>query len=225
MHVKTKILFYCTVVFFQGIIYSAITYPRYKPDINTLKELNERNFTFGVHNRHMNIFRSSLIEHNNVLILKRTEIFSDKKIKEVIEKRKFEYAVMLRKTEAQLISRNPSNMAKGRPIFHTVLECPIPCTIVYGLRYGSPYLPRINYILHYLNQAGILQYWSKTEELGMNTRFDKLLFNANNKDRKALGINNLKEVFYVWLFGLFLGTLAFLIETLWSNYQVRWRVV
>lgn len=185
----------------------------------------DRNFTFGVHNRHMNIFISSLLEHNNEIILKQTEAFSDKKIKEAIQNRKFQYAVLLRKSEAMLISRNPSNMGNGRPIFHTALECPIPCTIVYGLRYGSPYLPRINYILHCLNQAGILQHWSKTEEMGINTRFDKLLLDANNKDRRALEMNNLEEVFYVWLFGLFLGCLAFLIEILWRNFQIRWRVV
>ncbi|XP_026319274.1 uncharacterized protein LOC113229809 [Hyposmocoma kahamanoa] len=199
----------------DGIIYSAITYPRYKSDINTLKQLYETNLTFGVHNRHMNIYKSSLTEHNNEITLKRTEAFNDKKIKEVLENRKFEYAILLRKTEAQHISRNPSNMAKGKPIFHTVLQCPIPCSIVYGLRYGSPYLPRINYILHHLNQGGILQYWSKSDELGVNTHFDKLLINANNKDRKALGINNLKEVFYVWLFGLLLSCFAFLFEILW----------
>lgn len=170
----------------------------------------------------MNIYRSSLTELNYDIILKRIELFNDKKIKHVVEQRKFEYALLLRKTEAQHISRSPSNTAKGRPLFHTVLECPIPCSIVYGLRYGSPYLPRINYILHHLNQAGILQYWSKTDELGVDTHFNKLLSNANTKNTKALGMNILKEVFYVWLFGLFLSSLTFLIEILWSNYKIRW---
>lgn len=173
----------------------------------------------------MNIFRNSMTERTNEMYLKRTQAFNDKKIKEVIEMRKFEYAVLLKKTEAQHIIRNPSNIEKGRPIFHTVSECPIPCSIVYGLRYGSPYLPRINYILHCLNQAGILQYWSKTDELGVNTHFNKLLANSNSKDIKTLSMQNLQEVFYVWLNGLFLSCISFLIEILWSSYQKRWRIV
>lgn len=209
-------------ILFQGIIYSAITYPRYKADIDTLKELyQETNLTFGVHNRYIDIFKNSLENHDEG-ILKRIRVIDDKKIKEVIDHRKFQYAILLKKTESQYVSRNPSNMVNGRSIFHTVSECPVPCSIVYGLRYGSPYLPRINYILNHLNQAGILQYWSKIEELSMSKNLDKLLFSANNKDRKALGMQNLREVFYVWLFGLFLSCLVFLVEIIWMKYQIIW---
>lgn len=213
--------FYYAVFLFQGTIYSAITYPRYKSDIDTLGQLYDKtNLTFGVHNRYMDIFKSSL-EPQDEVILKRISVFNDKKIKKVIQNRQFQYAILLKKTDTQYISRSPSNMANGRPIFHTVLECPIPCSIVYGLRYGSPYLPRINYILHHLNQAGILQHWSKTEELSMNKNFDKLLSGVTNKDRKPLGMENLKEVFYVWWFGLFLSCLAFLVEIVWNKYPIR----
>lgn len=86
-------------------------------------------------------------------------------------------------------------------------DCPLPCSIVYGLRYGSPYLPRIDYILHQLNQGGILQYWGRTEE---NPGSRKLF--VENKERKALSIMNLQEMFYVLLIGDFISTVIFIME-------------
>ncbi|CAH2047464.1 unnamed protein product, partial [Iphiclides podalirius] len=140
----------------DGIITSAIAYPRYKPDINTLADLLETNLTFAVHNRHMRIYNRSLGPDGYKAISERTEVFNDMRIKQAIEQRQFQYAVLLRKSDAQFISGKPANMEEGRPLFHTVEECPVPCSIVYGLKYGSPLLPKLNKILHHLNQAGVL---------------------------------------------------------------------
>ncbi|VVD00565.1 unnamed protein product, partial [Leptidea sinapis] len=108
----------------DGIITSAITYPRYKPDISTLSELFQSNLTFGIHNRHRIIFNNSLPDEYYEMISDRIEIVNDQKIKQIIDERQFQYALLLRKTDALFISRKPSNMLSGRPIFHTVEECP-----------------------------------------------------------------------------------------------------
>ncbi|XP_045769695.1 uncharacterized protein LOC123870429 [Maniola jurtina] len=198
----------------DGIITSSVSYPRYKQDANTISELLKANLTFGVHNRHMQIFRKSLSGEYYNEFLKRTVTFNDKNIKDAIENRKFKYAILLRKSDAEYISRKPSNMENGRPIFHTVTECPVPCSTVYGLRYGSPYLPRLDNILGYLNQGGILEYWTKSDEFTLYRTHSKVLYTENSRGEISLNVKNLKEVFIVWIFGLCVSTAVFVIEIL-----------
>lgn len=197
---------------FQGIIISAISYPRYKPDINTLSELLQTNLTFGIHNRDFTIFNNSLNKDSYDIFKDRIEIVTDQKLKEIVDKRQFQYAILLRKSESDFISRKPSNTKNGRPLFHTVQECPVPCSIVYGLRYGSPYLIRINYILHHLNQCGILQYWAQSDKNTLFQKNAKGLNAGNNRDKKPLSTGTLQEVFIVWMFGLIVSAGAFVLE-------------
>ncbi|OWR41643.1 Ionotropic receptor 85a [Danaus plexippus plexippus] len=207
----------------EGIITSAIAYPRYKPDKNTLSELLSANYTFGVHNRHYSLFKKSLSKEIYDEVLKRTEILNDKQIKGVIDKRKSQYALLLRFSDAKYISRKPANMKNGKPIYHTTAECPVPCSIVYGLSYGSPYLPKIENILNYLNQAGILEYWTRSDEYTLYQNHGKV--GGDNKTKKTLSLENLKEVLIMWLIGLLVSTLAFFTEVLFFVFQKKCFIV
>ncbi|XP_047531269.1 uncharacterized protein LOC125066972 [Vanessa atalanta] len=198
----------------DGIITSAITYPRFKPDINSIPEIFQTNLTIGVHTRHLKLFKRSLSDEYSEELLKKIEVMNDKKIKKIIENREFQYALLLRKSDAEYISRKPSNVADGRPLYHTMLDCPVPCSIVFGLRYGSPYLQRLDYIFNHLNQGGILQYWMKSDEYTLFQTRNKILFADDSKDKKPLNTNNLKEVFIVWSIGILISTFIFLVETL-----------
>lgn len=160
----------------------------------------------------MDLFEASLSPNYEDLLLSRIELVDDKKIKKVIDERLFQYAVLMRKTDAQHISRKQANMKDGRPLFHTVLECPLPCFIVYGMEYGSPYLPRINKIFQYLYQGGILGHWTRTEESLLYQTQWKTLYAGDSHDKKPLSMNNLKEVLYVWLIGLFVSVIGFGME-------------
>lgn len=210
---------------FQGIITSAIAYPRYKPDINTLADLLESNLTFAVHNRHIRIYNRSLGSDTFKAISRRTEVFNDIKIKQAIVQRQFQYAILLRKSDAHYISRKPSNTMNGRPLYHTVQECPVPCSIVYALRYGSPYLPKLNNILHHLNQGGILQQWTKSDDYRLRQTTAKALY-ANDKERKPLSTETVKEVFVVLIIGVLISILVFAIELSFhhvANFFIRLR--
>ncbi|XP_063622369.1 uncharacterized protein LOC134794487 [Cydia splendana] len=197
----------------DGILTSAITYPRYKPEIDSAAALLASNLTLGIHIRHLRLFNNSLTpEYRRELEAQnRIEAFNDKKIKAFIDKRQFQYAVLLRQSDAKYISRKTSNLKYGRPLFHTMLECPLPCSIVYGLRYGSPYLPVIDKKLHYLFQGGILQQWVKTEEFTVNSKIGNAL-SGNNKERKALTLHNLQEVFLVLIGGYVISGIFFIVE-------------
>lgn len=175
-----------------------------------MAELAKSNLTLAIHNRDLNIFNSSLPPGFYSFIKDRIVTFTDQKIKDSIDNRDYKYAMLLRKTDSQYVSRKPANIYQGKPLFYTMPQCPLPCFIVYGLRYGSPYLPRINYILYHLIQGGILQYWSKTEEFAV----DRNRLGGDNKDKKPLTITNLQEMFYVLLIGEFISTVVFVLEIL-----------
>lgn len=200
---------------FQGIIYSALSNPRYKPDIDTMNELvTKTNLTLGVHNRDHILFNKSLTDEQYRALDGRIEIINDQKITKIIQNRQFQYATLLRQSDATLISRKAVNMFNGRKLFHLVQECPVPSFVVYGLRYGSPYLSRVNFILENLNQAGILEQWGETEEYALQRKIT-----STQKDRRALDLNNLLEVFYFLFIGLFFGVLLFVMEIVAYKYS------
>lgn len=199
----------------QGIITSAITYPRYKADINTMSELAHTNLSIAVHNRDFVLFNKSLNTEHYDLLKDRIVIFNDKKIKDFFDKRQFEYATLLRKSHALKIIKKPKNMKNGRSLFHIMGDCPVPSFIVYGLRYGSPYLPRINKFLFHLMEGGILQYWNEAESY---TLYRKNLVKVN-KERKPLNNSSLIEVYMVLLFGLLVSVVSFIIEILWHSFK------
>ncbi|CAG9787622.1 unnamed protein product [Diatraea saccharalis] len=194
----------------EGIITSAITYPRYRSKVNTLDELFDSNLTLGVHNRYIEIFNASLTHSAREKLKTRIETINDKKIVEIIEERNFQYALLLRKSDAISVTQKVKNMAHDRPIFQVMQECPIPCFIVYGLRYGSPYLRKIENTLHHLNQGGIMNFWLKVEEYNIKRN----IFNTDDKYLKPLSLANLRSVFIVWSIGLALSTVSFLLEIL-----------
>ncbi|CAH0399921.1 unnamed protein product [Chilo suppressalis] len=197
----------CTI---DGIITSAITYPRYISKINTFQELVNSNLTLGVYERHADMFNISLTASDRERLKNRIEIVNNKKVKQLIEHRNFHYALLLRKTDALSISRKIKNMENGRPIYQVMADCPIPCYIVYGLRNGSPYLRKIENILHHLYQGGITNYWLETE----NYKVAQILFDFESKTLKSLSLANLWSVYVVWTIGISLSSLAFLLELL-----------
>lgn len=181
-----------------------------------MSELVDSNLTIGIHNRDKKLFLKSLTSEQLKVLEDRIEILGDRKIKEVIETRQFKYALLLRQSDAVYISKKLSNLHNGRSIFHVMEDCPVPCSIVYGLRYGSPYLKRINYILDHLNQGGILNQWSTTEEFSLQRKIS-----TNDKEKKPLDMTTLQEVFYVWLIGLFGCVIVFVLELASYHYRRR----
>lgn len=181
-----------------------------------MEQLATSNLTLGIHNRDAGIFNNSLSAKSYTMLKNRIVPFNDKQIKLALDKREFQYAILLRKSDSQYVSSKPANMHEGKPYFYTIPDCPLPCFIVYGLRYGSPFLQRLNYIIYHLFQAGILQYWSKTEEYSMDRN---RLGAIQNKERKPLNITNLQELFYVLAIGEFISIVVFILEILFHKFK------
>lgn len=172
-----------------------------------MSELVNSNFTIGVHNRDFRLFNNSLTPAHYQSLKNRMEVFNDQKISKVINKREFQYATLIRLSDATYISTKPANLHNGKSLFHVVSDCPVPCFIVYGFRYGCPYLPRINFILTHLYQSGIMQHWTATEEYILQRKIS-----ADQKQKSPLSMDSIREVFYVILAGMFISVLIFVLE-------------
>lgn len=170
------------------------------------------NLTIGVHSRDLDIFKSSLTINYKEIFRNRIEIFNDLKIKNFIEERQFQYAVLMRQSDARILTRKSSNIIDGKPLFHIMYECPLQCFIVYGLDYGSPYLGRVNYLFHHLSQGGILNHWIETDENTLIKQQDSFLNVGGPAGLKPLNMDNLREVFIVLLCGYFLSIIGLLLE-------------
>lgn len=175
-----------------------------------MSELVQSNLTIGIHNRHMNLFKKSPFYLDE--IESRIITLNDKKIKQILDTKSTKYAILLRETDGKRIYRNMANIIDEVPLYHIMRDCPVPCSMVYGLRYGSPYLPRINVILRHLSEAGILEYWTRSEDHTLNNKHNKALYVGNSHERKPFTMNNLKEIFYVWLSGVVISVFVFLVE-------------
>lgn len=165
----------------------------------------------------MQLFNKSINPEYFKLVKNRLEILSDKKIKDIIDRKNYHYAILLRKSDALFITRKPENMKDGRPLYHMALECPIPCSIVYGLRHGSPLLPRINNFLHHLNQAGILTHWTQSDEYTLYQNLGVRFYTRDGKEKKPLNLENLREFFMVFGIGLLISFIAFIFEILTTH--------
>lgn len=185
-------------------------YPRFRKNLGLLELFTRTNLSLGIHNRDFKLFNESLDNALYNIVKDRIEIFNDQKIKKFIDERQNQYATLLRRSDADYIIRRPKNIKLSRSLFYVIPDCPVPCFIVYVLRYGSPYLNKINYILRQLYQAGILQHWMTTEEYSEY----KDTFVNENKYRKPLNSNGMKEVFMVYLVGVLISIVVFISEIL-----------
>ncbi|GBP34760.1 hypothetical protein EVAR_21824_1 [Eumeta japonica] len=205
-------LFLFITIALIGILTTALTYPRLKPDINTLEELSKTNLILGIHSHHIRIFKDSL---SSTLLKKfehRIEIIEDEDFERVIDTRDARYALLMRHSDIDYIKKRQRNISNGVPIFHAIQECPVPCFVVSGLNYGSPHLPKLDKTLQLLSQGGIFKFWHQSLEYDLYTEGNKVLFLGENKVTKPLDLAVLQSVFYLWFGGIVVSTIVFIIE-------------
>lgn len=97
--------------------------------------------------------------------------------------------------------------------FHQVKQCAIPFLGVYGIRYGTPFKGRINYIIRQAQEGGLVEKWERSNKV-MDTGVQSGDGNA------AFSVKNLQTVFYVFAFECIICILAFLGELIfyrWAN--------
>lgn len=75
--------------------------------------------------------------------------------------------------------------------FHRVKQCAIPFLGVYGVRYGTPYKGRINYIIRQAQEGGLVEKWERSNKV-----IDR--GGPSGDGNAAFSVKNLQTVFFVY---------------------------
>lgn len=96
--------------------------------------------------------------------------------------------------------------------FHQMKKCPVPYLAVYGVRYGTPFKSRINFIIRQAQESGLIELWDRELEVKEQMTQAKL---HNGHGICAFNLLHLQSAFFVYCMGCFLGMVSFICEHLW----------
>lgn len=116
-----------------------------------------------------------------------------------------------------ILHKNVDKVTKA-PIYYKVKECIFNMHGVYHLEPGSAYLQRINELLGLIHQVGLYQHWFQRAVFNMTLSSG---FDDNDEDDGeqqedelpvVLKLRNIRGIFLLWLMGITLAFIVFLIE-------------
>lgn len=102
--------------------------------------------------------------------------------------------------------------------FHQIKQCPVPYLGVYGIRYGTPYKSRLNFIIHQSQESGLINKWEQKNKLKEKKTQAKLHSGHGNIPFSLL---HLQTAFYVYFLGCMTSFTAFLSETIFNYFKTR----
>lgn len=106
---------------------------------------------------------------------------------------------------------------QGSSIFyHQIQQCPVPYLAVYGIRYGTPYNERINFIIRQAQEAGLMDKWESIDKMKEKKTQAKLHSGHGNIPFSLL---HLQTAFYVYCLGCAIAATAFLFESVLNRYK------
>lgn len=101
-------------------------------------------------------------------------------------------------------------------------ESIIPSYQCFQLKHGSPFLPIVNKLLRYLQEGGILEYWSKKTIYqaiieGLLVPYED--YEADSFSSESLDLNRIFPTFLMLLAGYILASIAFVFEVLYKKIE------
>lgn len=107
----------------------------------------------------------------------------------------------------------------GEVFYHRMKQCPVPYIGVYGLKYGTPYKARINFILRQAQESGLMQKWESSHKVHKHPAHSQL--RGGRSRTVSFNLSHLQSAFYVYSFGCFGACCLFIGELLWSQWRSR----
>lgn len=101
--------------------------------------------------------------------------------------------------------------------YHHVKQCAVPFLGVYGIRYGSPYKKRINFIIRIAQESGLISKWEQNN--AVQEQFSQATLQSGQDTIVPFSITHLQTTFYIWILGCVIATITFLVETFYARLQ------
>lgn len=102
--------------------------------------------------------------------------------------------------------------------YHQIQQCAVPYLGVYGIRYGTPYKNRINFIIRQAQETGIFNKWESWDKTKEKKTQAKLHSGHGNIPFSLL---HLQTAFYVYFLGCATAITAFLSESIAIRLKTR----
>lgn len=103
--------------------------------------------------------------------------------------------------------------------FHQVEQCPIPYLGVYGIRYGTPYEGRINFIIRQAQESGLITRWERGFN-SINVQNTQAILNSGQQSI-PFSLVHLQTAFYIYFMGCVIALSAFCLEILYKYFTTQ----
>ncbi|XP_055302158.1 uncharacterized protein LOC129568382 [Sitodiplosis mosellana] len=106
--------------------------------------------------------------------------------------------------------------------FHHVQQCAVPFLGVYGIRYGTPYKGRINFIIRQAQEGGLLDKWERVNTVSEQKTQAKL---HGGNGLVPFSLLHLQTAFYVYVLGCVTAIGAFISEMAFTHFVRKKKTV
>lgn len=90
--------------------------------------------------------------------------------------------------------------------YHHIKQCPVPFLGVYGIRYGTPYRDRINFIIRQAQEGGLIDKWERNNEV--KEQFSQAKLHGGHGTVLPFSVLHLQTAFYIYSFGCVIAAIA-----------------
>lgn len=205
---------------YQGKLSGTLIIPKDQPEIDNIEELANSNLkimSFSRYNRQIQEFFSEP-KYNDVYqpLFKKLINCTIDEFYTTIAKlnptygfaNKFHINVHLRRVYTQTSSI----------FFHQIKQCPVPFLGVYGIRYGTPYKGRINFIIRQAQECGLIDRWEQNNKITEQKAQAKL---HNGHGNIPFSLLHLQTAFYVYFLGCMTAIAVFFCESFLKYFQSK----
>lgn len=229
-----------TSIYF-GKLESSFVQPAYESQLDKLAALPAWRLRIHGINTMFEAVNSSLSERHFKILTARSRVHplkdADHFFELAISRRKRRAAFMMRDDRAREFLAITYNGAEGRPSYHIVKEYLRSMPSTYIMPIGSPFLYKFQRLMSSFFEHGIFEYWTRRDVLERcrNSQSDEFFEDLGEqtdvhtesaadsqerrKKRVVLTMEILQGAFYLWLIGIGISLLGFLLEL--GYYQWR----
>lgn len=219
-------ILYCLLITssYQGNLTSNLVLRPTLPEINTIGQLDRSQLeimTFGRYVHLLLAFMNSTTEYRRLPHIIRS-VSTAAELEQLVNAHDRRYAYANKQHINAFLSRRKGNNVNNRPLYHNVLECPVPFLVAYALRIGSPYLGRINLILRRAQESGLIALWDGQAEETMGSQR-----RGAGDGPVPLTLDHMQSPFYILCFGLvvsLVGMASEMVYVRWARRPTVWAV-
>lgn len=194
---------------YQGNLTSNLVLRPTLAQINTMRQLEQSGFEIMTFGRYVHLLQNLFNESDTFSSLRTRikNVSTGRDMEQYVNNHDLRYAYANKYHINQYLSSRKKNVMNGRPVFHNMIECPVPFLVAYAVQFGSPYLLRINTIIRRTQEAGFVSYWDKkTEETSKGTK------HGGGNAPIALTLDHMQSAFYIWSIGISIALIMLAIE-------------